>query len=214
MRAFHFVLTLLTLFSVASVESNLTNDPIPGFQPPAAIFAKQPLTKCQMLKESCDIVLLIRSDLNTYDLVLESNAIDVFVYKSIEPCTAGSNLVQCSRQLNVSDFKDAPVHFNYTLAVAKIKSVVIGNGSLLFYTKDDLTRSRELFRHNVLVASPRRPIDWALDVYGFLFGTIISLLMGILVDRDALVKLVKMPKPVAIGFVCQYIIMPLVSNII
>ena len=36
--------------------------------------------------------------------------------------------------------------------------------------------------------------------------------MGILLDKNALVKIIKMPKAILIGFCCQYMVMPLVKH--
>ena len=41
---------------------------------------------------------------------------------------------------------------------------------------------------------------------------LISLLMGLLLDIETLLKIIKMPIPVAIGLACQYICMPLVRS--
>ena len=39
---------------------------------------------------------------------------------------------------------------------------------------------------------------------------VISFMMGLLLDIDTLLKILKMPVPVFIGLGCQYVIMPLV----
>jgi hypothetical protein len=162
-----------------------------------------------MRHDSCDIDILIRNDLNINELDFKSNAPDVFIYKTVEYCseTASTNS-KCSKQ-NINEFKNISPICNYTLAIVKLESVVIGNGSLIIYSRNNSVR---LFEQSVIVASPRRVVDILLDVYGFAFGVTISILMGILVDRSSLMKIIKMPKPIAIGFLCQYLLMPLVTS--
>ena len=62
----------------------------------------------------------------------------------------------------------------------------------------------------VIVTSPRRIIDSVFDIYVWLLSIGLSF-MGVIVDREAFLKIIKMPKTIAIGFACQYLLIPIVN---
>ena len=49
------------------------------------------------------------------------------------------------------------------------------------------------------ITEPRRLVDKFFDVYVWIFGVLISTLMGCLLDLETIKKLVKIPIPVFIG---------------
>jgi hypothetical protein len=74
----------------------------------------------------------------------------------------------------------------------------------------ELTTSYYL-KHDIIISSPQRILDKIHMIYVIIFQTIVSVFMGLLLDVKAIVKIIKMPIPVVIGFVSQYIFMPLVN---
>ena len=67
-----------------------------------------------------------------------------------------------------------------------------------------------LLKIRASVINKKRLVDLIFDVYVWIFATFISMLMGILIDKDSIIKIIKMPVPVLVGFFTQYICMPLV----
>lgn len=67
---------------------------------------------------------------------------------------------------------------------------------------------------NVLVTQPKRLIDSIFYIILPFLVVIVSVLMGILMETAVLIKILKNPKPVIIGFCAQYLLMPVLSMII
>jgi predicted Na+-dependent transporter len=64
---------------------------------------------------------------------------------------------------------------------------------------------------NILITQPKRVIDKLFHIFLPFLVIFISIQMGILLDTNILMDLVKRPKPVIIGFVSQYGIMPFLA---
>ena len=79
----------------------------------------------------------------------------------------------------------------------------------LFY--DDDTSSSYFSTLNVLVTQPKRLIDRIFFIVLPVIVIFISIQMGILLDTKILLDLVKKPKPVLIGFIAQYGMMPFLA---
>ena len=89
---------------------------------------------------------------------------------------------------------------------------IVGKAHVNFkYSSDKADEKSTLFQLEVIVLRPNRFIDKFQDVYIIFFSVAIAICMGILLDPDALIKIIKMPVSVAIGFISQYLFMPLVS---
>jgi hypothetical protein len=65
-------------------------------------------------------------------------------------------------------------------------------------------------KHDIIISSPQRLLDKIHMIYVIIFQTIVSVFMGLLLDVQAIIKIIKMPVPVLVGFVSQYLFMPLV----
>ena len=79
----------------------------------------------------------------------------------------------------------------------------------IFYTNDFVSSYQ--WSLNILVIQPKRIVD---RVFHFILPGIvifISIQMGVLLDTTILIDLVKKPKSVLIGFLCQYGIMPFLA---
>jgi hypothetical protein len=64
---------------------------------------------------------------------------------------------------------------------------------------DQLELLKIVSNHTVIVTTPSTTLDIILQVYGISFGIVVSLFMGILLDLNTILKIVKMPIPVVVG---------------
>jgi predicted Na+-dependent transporter len=76
---------------------------------------------------------------------------------------------------------------------------------------DDETSSPHSWSFNVLVIQPKRIIDKIFYIMIPFIVIIISVLMGVLLDTTVIGDIVKHPKPVIVGFVAQYGLMPFLA---
>lgn len=156
-------------------------------------------TSCAMYTDNCELFLLVKNSISdeiNQDSLMSTN-LRTFSIDSIE-------LLDTT---NVS-IKQKSSFENYTLDNYKIYLIKLKPGIVGF---DYLVLIKSNISHYVVISEPRRIIDIIFDVYIKVFQVSISLLMGILLDTSALYKLVKIPIPIAVGFISQYLIMPLIS---
>lgn len=64
---------------------------------------------------------------------------------------------------------------------------------------------------HIVVIQPKRAIDRAFQIILPILLIFISIQMGILLDTKILIELVKNPKAILIGFLCQYGLMPVLA---
>ena len=95
---------------------------------------------------------------------------------------------------------------NFDSNEQNIGSYILGDNQ----TALELTTSYYL-KHDIIISSPQRLLDTIHMVYVIIFQTIVSIFMGLLLELKSLIKIIKMPIPVLVGFVSQYVFMPLVS---
>jgi len=157
------------------------------------IIFKQASTKCQM-RLTCKINLSIRKSLTIESLIIESNDQNIFEFDSI-------------KQEKINETIDE----EYDEFIINYKAKMIGKSSLSIKCKQNQTSLASI---DVIVVHYRQKIDIVFDIWVWSFQVIISFIMGILLDQESLIKIIKMPIPVAIGFGCQSLLMPLVMNII
>lgn len=156
-------------------------------------------TSCAMYTDNCEVFLLVKNSISdeiNQDSLMRTN-LRTFSIDSIE-------LLDIT---NVSIIQESSFE-NYTLDNYKIYLIKLKPGIVGF---DYLVLTKSNLSHYVVISEPRRVIDKIFDVYIKVFQVSISLLMGILLDMSALYKLAKIPIPIAVGFVSQYLIMPLIS---
>lgn len=161
---------------------------------PMIIFQNN-ITDCPMYTESCPIQMLVSKNIALDELNVSYSGSNYFNFIKIQACS--NETKDCELEsLNKS---------SYQTGLLVIKSIIVG--------KDTLHVQYEQYSidHTVIVTQPRRVIDKIHRVYLSIFQTVISTIMGILIDFEALKKIIKMPIPVIIGFCAQYGCMPLVS---
>ncbi len=79
----------------------------------------------------------------------------------------------------------------------------------VFY--DDDTSSPHSWPLNILVTQPKRTIDTVFYIVIPFIVIVISILMGVLLDTTLIIDIFKNPKPVLIGFLAQYGLMPFLA---
>ncbi|CAF2793679.1 unnamed protein product [Rotaria sp. Silwood2] len=95
-----------------------------------------------------------------------------------------------------------------------MKGNTMGVTNLIFHLDifyDDDTSLSRIWSLNVLVIQPKRLIDRLFYIIIPFIVTIISILMGILLDPTIILDIVKKPTPVLVGFVAQYGLMPFLA---
>ena len=171
------------------------------------IVFKEKVQKCRMYIESCEFHVLIQKTIQMDEFNVTSTDESTFKIVSITLCDDTKNSSDCDYSMkeyfNETKTELDVVKFN----VYKItyKPILIGFSSFNFSL-----RSTEFILFDVIITEPRRFMDYVFDVFIRVFGVVISALMGVLLDKKALLQIAKMPIPVVIGFCCQYICMPLV----
>jgi predicted Na+-dependent transporter len=79
----------------------------------------------------------------------------------------------------------------------------------IFYNNDSI--SSYIWSLNVLIIQPKRVIDKFFMIILPFIVVFISIQMGVLLDTKVLIDLVKKPKPVIVGFISQYGLMPFLA---
>jgi hypothetical protein len=121
-----------------------------------------------------------------------------------------SSLVECM-SIEKLNRNRAYTSRNFFLIRVKPKLVGIKYMEFVFTDAAVSTAPVVVIRHKVVITSPDRLIDTIQMIYVVFFSVVIAVIMGILIDLDTLIKIIKMPVAVIIGFVSQYLFMPLVS---
>lgn len=190
------VLALLCLINCQNVNNTKSNE-----------FVKikiDKVPKCNMFK-ICNLDVGIKNEISFDELIVNTSDSSVLLYKSIEVCSAKN----CPAMISEFIYEtDKTLLTNYTIYQVKYEAIMIGKANLQFSTKNK--RQEILESYEIIVIKPARVIDIIFDIWIYTFGLLIALLMGVLLDKDSLLKIIKMPKAIIIGFCCQYITMPLV----
>ena len=223
----YFRYFLLSLYISGIFGQNLTNDALPSTlslfklnnpdlnRKDNLIVFNTKQTRCPMLAEVCYLNILLKSSVNLNELLIQSDNPKVAALKTILPCENSISLqtanVKCQ---NVEDFfvvYSNTTTENYIAYVVLLTTKIVGKANI-FLAFGNQTQISPLhqYQYKVIITQPERLIDKIFSVYVWFMQTTISLIMGILIDSKALLKLVKIPIPVIIGFFSQYLIMPLV----
>ncbi|CAF1412207.1 unnamed protein product [Adineta steineri] len=79
----------------------------------------------------------------------------------------------------------------------------------VFYDDDtSITHSQIL---NILISQPKRRIDTIFYIIMPIIVTVISIIMGVLLETEVIKSILKKPTPVLVGFVAQYGLMPFLA---
>jgi hypothetical protein len=154
------------------------------------IIVQHSSSKCRM-RLTCKINVLIRKSLSIDSLIIESDE-SIFLFDTIK---------QDSGNMTTDE--------EYDCFTIDYQAKMIGKSSLIIKSKQNQS---VLASVEIIVAQYRQKIDTVFDIWVWSFQIIISLIMGVLLDTESLIKIIKMPIPVAIGFGCQSLFMPLVFD--
>jgi hypothetical protein len=193
--------------AASAAAEKLTDDLARRAEKASSIMFRKVHPKCRMHVVHCETSVLVRKRIDITTLEFESTDPTIFQVKWLEVC---NNTALCSYEhfdINETIFNEN----KYIYYRIEIDSGLIGGAEILVKQK---STSEELARSKYVVVEPKRIIDIIFDVWLYAFGVFISLLMGVLLNRDSLLKIIKMPKAIAIGFCCQYMMMPVVCSYI
>ncbi|CAF2793698.1 unnamed protein product [Rotaria sp. Silwood2] len=112
-------------------------------------------------------------------------------------------------RLNQSSNNDPNIQVACTM-----KGTTMGLTNLIFHLDifyDDDTLLSRIWSVNILVMQPQRIIDKSFYVIVPAVVISTSVLMGILLDSTLITSILKKPKPVIVGFVAQYGLMPFIA---
>ena len=198
-----FYIFILLLIKVVSAE--ISNNSVNNNQ----VIYNTNLTRCNMYSIFCRVSILVKKELNVEDLTIKSNDEHKFSYKSIELCpfqleTTNTTKLDLGCMLKNNLTKE--IIDNYNIYSIKLDANIIGKAKLEISVKDN----KQKYEQEVLIMQPMRLIDIFFTIYVWGFAILISLLMGLMLDINTLIKIIKIPIPVGIGLSCQYMIMPLV----
>lgn len=164
-------------------------------------------TKCEMYDKKCFVKIILTDSSLLTSLKVKSLSRKIFEFKSLEACSFNTSTI-----LNQCKVFKSNLNQVYLLHI-KPKLVGIQHLELEYLTHAEEDQQVVIQLHKIVVTRPERFIDKFQLVYIVLFSTIIAIVMGILLDTDTLIKIIKMPLPVLIGFISQYLFMPLVREI-
>ena len=163
--------------------------------------------RCPMLSRFCKFEIsssnkLNNTRLNFTDLIVTVNGTKYFSFLKLEAC--GDQPLHFLTKKDCLDYTDDS---NLSKIFIIIKSIVVGKGIIRVENKI----TKEIIDSSILITQPERLIDFIHRIFIIIFQTVISTSMGILIDVKTILKIIKLPKPVLIGFLTQYTCMPLVS---
>lgn len=167
------------------------------------VILKNDEIKCKMFKK-CQFDILVRKDFSIGSINISSSDLNVFKFNRLSLC---SELKCLSETYILSFFINNSSSIGYQVYNVEIESVLIGKAVLEFNTTDKVQVGSCL----IIITQPKRIIDIIFNIMIYSFGFIISLLMGILLDKKCILNIFKIPRAMFIGFFCQYLLMPLVN---
>lgn len=191
-----FVIGLM-IFSVALNASGSDLEPVSG----TLRIANR--TECKMYQKNCFIKITSNNFINFANMKPDKSKI--FEYKSIKKCSINDTKVkECSKFRNF-------ISINRMLYLLDIKPKLVGRAFLeLEYWIDNSSIAVKKV-HSVVIKSPKRFIDVFQILYISVVSVLVSVIMGVLLDLQSLIQIIKMPITVLIGFFAQYLFMPLVN---
>lgn len=186
-------------------------------------------TRCQLFSNKCFIQIILSDSamVNSLNVVITDCKVRERTTKlkhTIEPCHLNSTKLDCIntyKQLHNNNLAHLPNHHqaNFYLFLVYVKPSLVGINQVEFIIYHNDTTSlapptiitTATYIHRLVVTAPERLIDKIMLVYVAFFSCVMSIIMGVLLDTDALIKIIRMPIAVCIGFISQYVIMPLLS---
>lgn len=169
------------------------------------------VTRCNMYSNDCKILILISNEIQITDLKASINETKCFTFIKFESC---DNIISNTKltanedcnKTNVTALIPKKIQIdNYKIVYAFFKPIIIGKSFIRFSNNQT-----DIGMVNMIILQPKRLIDSIFDKFVLVFQLMISTFMGLLLDVNTISKIIKMPIPVLIGFLSQYICMPLV----
>lgn len=167
------------------------------------LFDNEP-SKCRMYTAFCIVRTALLNSLNASDVEITSSSANVFKYANISVL---ENFTDYAVFGYDSSTNDTQWQNSYNFYAIKIVPVLVGRAYLKL--RDNVTNT-SIGQQQVTIIRPMRPIDIVYDVFLWVYCGILSLLMGILFDKEIFFRIVAIPKEIALSFCCQYFLMPLV----
>ena len=170
--------------------------------------------RCPMLKNSCIFEISVKkhgkTDFKMSDFIVNVNGTRYFSFIKLESCDDKNREyltdVECYvHSANVTNILGGDEDYKTIFII--IKSIVVGKGRISLESK----KFNETIENIIIITQPERIIDSIHRIFIIAFGTLIATSMGLLLDVETILKIIKMPKPVLIGFLTQYTCMPLVN---
>ena len=163
-------------------------------------------TQCAMFAKNCFINLIIIDSKQISDLQVKSSDRYLVKVKSIDSCSNRTHYQKC---VTIEEFEQLSskqkVNMSKNIFVVVLEPILVGKTGIKF----DLNTVS--YVHTVVVTQPKRFIDLFQQIYTVIFSLSTALIMGVLLDLSKLKKILVMPLPVIIGFISQYLFMPLLA---
>jgi hypothetical protein len=186
-----------TKLSIISFELVLSFMVIVNGQDLLSIYWPKSSPVCRMYTETCDIQLAILNSISVDDLLLNSSNENVFRFKSI------------AFVANLSSLEEVPVQKAYSTYLIKLVPILVGRA---FINVTSNLTNESLSSYQVTVIGPDRPIDRVFNIWIWVNVGFLSLLMGILFNKEQFVKMATIPKDIWLSFCIQFYLMPMVCE--
>ena len=164
---------------------------------------------CQMFNDLCYVSFIVQNQIQMQDLNVQIENQEQALVDRIIPCNNHNqsienehSILECNKTIK-SDSHD--------VYLVKISPQLIGYTNLIISLKNE--NKSYLAKIYLVVKDGQRLIDKIFLGYVWTGSIVIVFIMGLLLDKETLKKVITMPTPVIIGFFCQYLIMPLVRKI-
>ena len=171
------------------------------------------VTRCPMFVKFCKIGFAIDKNLNISELVVSDGETRYYRFKSVELCENRTRIPEEECELGLSELNEADKDL-FKAGYFFIQPKLVGKAALTVRFRENSLRNdtQDNVRHQIVITSPERIVDKIHLVSMIVLQSVISLIMGILLDVHSIMKIIKMPVPVLAGFFTQYLCMPLVRQ--
>jgi hypothetical protein len=172
----------------------------------ASIYVEKRPPACHMKTPSCEfrIALEIKSAQQMKDLIAVSDHNKTFTCQSIESMVNFTDYALF--ETNRTDLKSA-----FGIFLVKIVPNLVGRANVTLI--DNSTR-QNISSFRVTVQNPRRFIDKVYNFWLWFNVGFVSLLMGILFNKEIFIKMSVVPKEIGLSFCLTYFLMPMVNGFI
>ena len=160
-----------------------------------------------MYTDKCELNVWISKSIDVASQVrVRSTDNDVLSFESLQEI---SHVAEKNTSMATTDSKlDA-----YNAFVLTFRPHLVGVSYMEFsISNDNVNRKDYRFEYLVVIGQPERLIDKLFNGITWFFLFFISLLMGLLIDQKVVLSMIKMPRPLFVGFFSQYFFMPLVTR--